>query len=98
MEASPSVSDDGYISLNGLTKELGIENILMHTRVWELYLSHNFKISLIQSLDILKALLENMDGTIPSRFSVNFGEEAVSLIADFRIMDKSILIDFDGGE
>lgn len=94
---SPSPRDDGYISLSGLTKELGIENILMHTEVWELYLSHNFKVSLIRSLDILKAFLVGMNGSMPSRFTVDFGEERVSLVADFRIRDRCLLIDFDGG-
>lgn len=86
-----------YINLNGLTNELGVENLLMNTGVWELYLAQNFKINIIRSLKILKDLLVNMNGTLPSRFSIEFGDETVSLIADFRIRDKSVLIDFDGG-
>ncbi len=88
--------EESYINLNGLTTELGIKNILMHTQVWELYLSHNFKISLIRSLDILRALILEMTDKMPVQFSVDLGEEMVNLIADYRLSDKSILIRFDG--
>ena len=76
--------DDGYINLNGLIKELSINSILIHTKLWELYLSKDFKIGLNRTLDILKALSIGMDKTMPFKFNVDLTR--LSFLTTFSII------------
>ena len=91
-----SIQSDGYINLNKILDDLGVKQVLVDQIVIDNFSSDDVSVCSVLLLKILITLIEKIEDTIPFKFSVQSGETLLPLVADYRLFDKSIVIDFDG--